>query len=104
MSQRRRVPHRFARDIRRRCVVVRTSSAPSAREIVATGILRACTGSTTVYDSIRASVAEMVDDDEDQEELTTPIGLPGRRVAGRRGEEIPSLHVVKTFSEAFYIG
>ena len=32
------------------------------------------------------------------------IGLPGRRVAGRREEEIPSLHVVKTFSEAFYIG
>ena len=39
----------------------------------------------------------MVDDDEDQEELTTPIGLPGRRVAGRREEEIPSLDV-------FYIG
>jgi hypothetical protein len=46
----------------------------------------------------------MVDDDEDQEELTTPIGLPGRPVAGRREEEIPSLDVVKTFFEAFYIG
>ena len=32
------------------------------------------------------------------------IGLPGRRVAGRREEEIPSLYVVKTFFEAFYIG
>ena len=46
----------------------------------------------------------MVDDDEDQEELTTPIGLPGRPVASRREEEIPSLDVVKTFFEAFYIG
>ena len=97
MSQRRRVPHRFARDIRRRCVVVRTSSTPRARETVTTGVLRACTSSTTAYDAIRASVAEMVDDDEDQEELTTPIGLPGRRVAGRREEEIPSLDVVKMF-------
>ena len=46
---------------------------PARAEMVTIGILRACTGSTTAYDSIRASVAEMVDDDEDQEELSTPM-------------------------------
>lgn len=98
-----------SRTVSRATFVDGTSSsgrrAPRARgRLSPPASLRACIGATSACDSIRASVAEMVDDDEDQEELTTPIGLPGRLVAGRREEEIPSLHEVKTFFEAFYIG
>ena len=42
--------------------------------------------------------------DEDREEFDHSDRSAGRPVASRREEEIPSLEVVKTFFEAFYIG